>query len=64
MSTAVSRTRWPPAQWLADHGWTVSTTRAAALAQRYRRPLDEITSGPMRSSLLITARADRQQAEI
>ena len=57
---------WPPdqhfdpAQWLADHGWRVSTTRAVALAQRYRRPLDEITQGPMRSSLLITARADRQ----
>jgi methyltransferase (TIGR00027 family) len=57
---------WPPdqhfdpAQWLADHGWTVSTTRAVALAQRYRRPLDEITLWPMRSSLLITARADRQ----
>ena len=56
---------WPanqhfdPAQWLDDHGWTVSTSRALAVAEQYRRPLDEMTLRPMRSSLLITARADR-----
>jgi methyltransferase (TIGR00027 family) len=57
-------TLWPadqhydPAGWLADHGWAVSTARATEVAQRYRRPLDEMTREPMLSSLLITARAD------
>jgi methyltransferase (TIGR00027 family) len=57
---------WPanqhfyPAQWLGAYGWTVSTSRAVAVAERYRRPFDEMTLlRPMRSNLLITARADR-----
>ena len=60
---------WPgdqhydPAQWLADHGWAVCTARAVDIAQRYQRPLDEITLQPMQSSLLITARAGGQQMQ-
>ena len=52
---------WPsdqhhdPAQWLADHGWAVSTVRAAAVARQYQRPLDARTLAPMQSSVLITA---------
>lgn len=60
---------WPgnqhydPAEWLADHGWAVSTARAAAVAEQYRRPLDEMTLQPMQSSQLITARAEGQRAQ-
>jgi methyltransferase (TIGR00027 family) len=60
---------WPgnqhydPAEWLADQGWAVSTARAAAVAEQYRRPLDETILQPMQSSLLITARAEGQRAQ-
>ncbi|MGH3512604.1 MAG: class I SAM-dependent methyltransferase [Pseudonocardiaceae bacterium] len=60
---------WPgdqhcdPAAWLAGHGWMVCTARATDVARRYRRPLDEMIRQPMRSSLLITARAEGQRAQ-
>jgi methyltransferase (TIGR00027 family) len=47
-----------PVGWLTDHGWVVSTTRAAIVAQEYQRPLDDMILEPMGSNLLITARAD------
>jgi methyltransferase (TIGR00027 family) len=43
-------------QWLADHGWAVTTTRAVDVAQQYRRPLEDTVPPPMRASLLIIAR--------
>jgi methyltransferase (TIGR00027 family) len=58
---------WPsdqhydPATWLTDHGWAVSIGTAATIAQRYQRPLDEMTLGPMLSSMLITSRVEKQQ---
>lgn len=55
-------TLWPDqpdyhaARWLTDHEWTASTDRAAAVAERYHRPLDEAMLRPMVSSVFITAR--------
>lgn len=54
---------WPAGQdfdvagWLAGHGWDVTAEPATDVSLRYGRPLDDAFAGPMRSSLLITARA-------
>jgi methyltransferase (TIGR00027 family) len=51
---------WPgdkvfePARWLADHGWRVTSTPTAALADGYGRPLGPNTAG-LRHSVLIAA---------
>jgi methyltransferase (TIGR00027 family) len=48
------REDWPAA---------VSTARAVEIAQRYRRPLDEMALQPMQSSVLVTARAEGQRVQ-
>jgi methyltransferase (TIGR00027 family) len=51
---------WPagkqfePARWLADHGWRVTSTPTAAVAEGYGRPLGPNTAG-LHHSVLITA---------
>ena len=46
------------AEWLAAHGWVVSTKTAPVVAQSYRRRLDDATPLFHRSVLFITAHAD------
>jgi methyltransferase (TIGR00027 family) len=52
---------WPsgqqhdPADWLTRHGWVVSVSQSAAVAESYGRPLGSITLG---ASVLITASRD------
>jgi hypothetical protein len=48
------REDWPAA---------VSTARAVEIAQRYRRPLDEMALQSMQSSVLVTARAEGQRVQ-
>ncbi|TQF66971.1 SAM-dependent methyltransferase [Rhodococcus spelaei] len=55
------RDLWPdqedyrPADWLTEHGWAVDVVRAAEVAARYGRALDNWTPDPAQSSQLITA---------
>lgn len=54
---------WPgeqnhdPVEWLTRHGWTVSTSAAPTVADRYHRPLDDSTMLTLRSCVLLTAQA-------
>ncbi|MGH3779460.1 MAG: SAM-dependent methyltransferase [Pseudonocardiaceae bacterium] len=54
---------WPgeqnydPAQWLASHGWEISTNQAPTVAHSYHRPLDDTTPLFHRSGLFLTAEA-------
>lgn len=52
---------YDPAEWLAAHGWVVSTKTAPVVAQSYRRRLDDTTPLFHRSTLFVTAQADQHR---